>query len=69
VSTAAREALVDGRRLSMWVAVALAVAAFIYLAVRGPRRAGADQVADLDRDEIRFADGMPLAVPVIADQL
>ena len=37
VLTAAREALVDGWRLSMWVGVAMAAAAFVYLVARGPR--------------------------------
>lgn len=34
---AARDALVDGWRLSMWFGVALAGVAFVYLVVRGPR--------------------------------
>ena len=37
VLTAAREALVDGWRLSMWFGVAIAAAAFAYLVARGPR--------------------------------
>lgn len=37
VLNAAREALVDGWRLSMWFGVALAAVAFVYLVVRGPR--------------------------------
>ena len=32
----ARDALVDGWRLSMWFGVALAGAAFVFLLVRGP---------------------------------
>ena len=42
VLDAARDALVDGWRLSMWFGVALAGAAFVYLLVRGPpaRRRG-----------------------------
>ena len=39
VLDAARDALVDGWRLSMWFGVALAAVAFVYLAVRGPRAA------------------------------
>jgi EmrB/QacA subfamily drug resistance transporter len=37
VLEAARDALVDGWRLSMWFGVALASVAFVYLVVRGPR--------------------------------
>jgi hypothetical protein len=37
VLDAAREALVDGWRLSMWFGVALAGAVFVYLVVRGPK--------------------------------
>jgi hypothetical protein len=37
VLDAARGALVDGWSLSMWVGVALAGVAFLYLVVRGPR--------------------------------
>jgi hypothetical protein len=39
VLDAARDALVDGWRLSMWFGVVLAGAAFVYLVVRGPRPA------------------------------
>jgi EmrB/QacA subfamily drug resistance transporter len=38
VIAAAREALVDGWRLSMWFGVALAAVAFAFIFVRGPRR-------------------------------
>jgi EmrB/QacA subfamily drug resistance transporter len=38
---AARDALVDGWRLSMWFGVALAAAAFMFVLVRGPRPAAA----------------------------
>ena len=34
---AARDALVDGWRLSMWVGVAIASGVLVYLVVRGPR--------------------------------
>jgi EmrB/QacA subfamily drug resistance transporter len=44
VLDAARDALVDGWRLSMWFGVALATVAFVYLVVRGPRPA--DEVAE-----------------------
>jgi EmrB/QacA subfamily drug resistance transporter len=44
VLTAARDALVDGWRLSMWFGVALAAAAFTFLLVRGPRPAAATDV-------------------------
>jgi MFS family permease len=37
VLDAARHALVDGWRLSMWVGVGVAAVAFLYLVVRGPR--------------------------------
>jgi hypothetical protein len=46
VLDAAREALVDGWRLSMWVGVGLAAATFVYLAVWGPRRGEPGVVAD-----------------------
>ena len=36
-SLAARDALVDGWRLSMWFGVVLAAVAFVYLVMRGPR--------------------------------
>jgi EmrB/QacA subfamily drug resistance transporter len=53
---AAREALVDGWRLSMWCGVALAALAFVYLVVWGPRRSTLDTLHadDVDADaEIR----------------
>jgi hypothetical protein len=37
VLAAARDALVDGWRLSMWVGVAIASSVLVYLIVRGPR--------------------------------
>jgi len=43
VLDAARHALVDGWQLSMWAGVAMAVAAFMFLAVRGPARRRTDQ--------------------------
>jgi EmrB/QacA subfamily drug resistance transporter len=41
VLAAARDALVDGWRLSMWVGVAIASGVLVYLIVRGPRAAPA----------------------------
>src|SRR5262245_49484870 len=64
VLDAARHALVDGWQLSMWVSVVMAAAVFLFLAVRGPSRRGAqrslpvvdhaevsDQVSDEDTGE------------------
>ena len=58
VLDAARDALVDGWRLSMWVGVAMAAAALVYLVARGPRPADSlaedmlydefDQLGELD---------------------
>jgi len=50
VLQAARDALVDGWRLSMWFGVALAAAAFVFLLVRGPRPAdeAAEDVLDAE---------------------
>lgn len=42
VLEAARDALVDGWRLSMWVGAAIATGVLVYLLVRGPRTTGAD---------------------------
>jgi EmrB/QacA subfamily drug resistance transporter len=50
VLTAARDALVDGWRLSMWFGVALAGVALVYLAVRGPREADVEAEDALDHD-------------------
>jgi MFS family permease len=47
---AARDALVDGWRLSMWFGVALAAVAFVFLVVRGPRPADVLAEDALDRD-------------------
>jgi predicted MFS family arabinose efflux permease len=44
VLTAARDALVDGWRLSMWFGVALAAVAFLFLVFRGPRPAEAPEL-------------------------
>jgi MFS family permease len=46
VLDAAREALVDGWRISMWVGVALASTTLVYLAIWGPRRTDPGVVAD-----------------------
>ena len=52
---AARQALVDGWQLSMWVGVAMATAVFLFLAVRGPARRSREQslpsVHDVSIDE------------------
>ena len=50
VLTAARDALVDGWRLSMWFGVALAAVALVYLAIRGPREADVEAEDALDHD-------------------
>ena len=57
VLDAARDALVDGWRLSMWVGVGLAAIAFVFLLVRGPRRADelAEDALDLSELEPEFA--------------
>ena len=52
VLDAARDALVDGWRLSMWVGVALAGVAFVFLLVRGPRREDATVEDALDASEV-----------------
>jgi EmrB/QacA subfamily drug resistance transporter len=44
VLTAARDALVDGWKLSMWFGVALAAFAFLFLVFRGPRPAEAPEL-------------------------
>jgi MFS family permease len=44
VLNAARDALVDGWRLSMWFGVALAAFAFLFLVFRGPRPADATEL-------------------------
>jgi EmrB/QacA subfamily drug resistance transporter len=61
VLDAAREALVDGWRLSMWVGVVLALAALAYLAACGPRRNAA--IAD-DTDTDAMLAALPDVVPV-----
>jgi EmrB/QacA subfamily drug resistance transporter len=49
VVDAARQAFVEGWRTSMWVGVALAAIAFLYVLVRGPRGVETTEtVADLD---------------------
>jgi EmrB/QacA subfamily drug resistance transporter len=58
----AKEAFVDGWRLSMWVGVALAVAAFVYLAVWGPRR-GAGMV-EVEHEAAPASDALPVALSV-----
>lgn len=49
VLDAARAALVDGWRLSMWFGVALAAAVFVFLVVRGPRPGDASPL-DVERE-------------------
>src|SRR5215207_1449641 len=51
VLDAARDALVDGWRLSMWFGVALAAGAFLFLVFRGPRPAVQAQEDVLDLTE------------------
>jgi len=46
VATAARDAFVDGWRTSMWVGVAMATAAVVFLVVRGPLATDHDDVLD-----------------------
>ena len=48
VLAAARDALVDGWRLSMWFGVVLAFAAFVFLATRGPRAATSPAAATVE---------------------
>jgi EmrB/QacA subfamily drug resistance transporter len=48
VLTAARDALVDGWRLSMWVGVALAAATLLFVAFRAPRGAAATDAAAVE---------------------
>jgi EmrB/QacA subfamily drug resistance transporter len=57
VLDAARDALVDGWRLSMWFGVVLAAAAFVFLVVRGPRPAveANEDVLDLTAPELEPA--------------
>jgi len=50
VLDAARDALVDGWRLSMWVGVAIAAATFVFLLVRGPRQSDLVVEDALDHD-------------------
>ena len=57
ILAAARDALVDGWRLSMWFGVALAAGAFVFLLVRGPRPATAAEVV-----EERWSELEPVAV-------
>jgi EmrB/QacA subfamily drug resistance transporter len=52
VLDAARDALVDGWRLSMWFGVALAAVAFVYLVVRGPRPSDIAAEDVLDRHDL-----------------
>ena len=52
---AARDALVDGWRLSMWFGVALAAAALLYLVIRGPKGSVATEPDALDRSELEPA--------------
>ena len=54
---AARDALVDGWRLSMWFGVALAAGAFLFLVLRGPRPAveAQEDVLDLTAPELEPA--------------
>ena len=57
VLDAARDALVDGWRLSMWFGVALAAGAFLFLVLRGPRPAveAQEDVLDLIEPELEPA--------------
>ena len=57
VLDAARDALVDGWRLSMWFGVALAAGAFLFLVFRGPRPAveAQEDVLDLTEPELEPA--------------
>jgi EmrB/QacA subfamily drug resistance transporter len=57
VLDAARDALVDGWRLSMWFGVALAAGAFLFLVFRGPRPAveAQEDVLDLIEPELEPA--------------
>jgi len=57
VLDAARDALVDGWRLSMWFGVALAAGAFLFLVFRGPRPAveAQEDVLDLTAPELEPA--------------
>jgi predicted MFS family arabinose efflux permease len=66
VIDAARGALVDGWRLSMWVGVALAVVAFVYLVAWGPRRADLGEAASADDDLV--PDALAGAEPVLANE-
>ena len=55
LATAAREAFVEGWHTSMWVGVGMAVALWVFLAVRGPRRtaaAGSTVVVDGDLEPV-----------------
>jgi EmrB/QacA subfamily drug resistance transporter len=57
VLDAARDALVDGWRLSMWFGVALAAGAFLFLVFRGPRPAveAREDILDLVEPELEPA--------------
>jgi hypothetical protein len=63
VLDSAREALVDGWRLSMWVGVGLAAVTFVYLAVWGPRRGEAGVIPDPADAEIGSLDSV-VAEPI-----
>jgi hypothetical protein len=56
VLQAARDALVDGWRLSMWVGVGIAAVAFLYLVVRGPRPADLAAEDALDEDLVELLE-------------
>jgi EmrB/QacA subfamily drug resistance transporter len=52
---AARDALVDGWKLSMWFGVALAATALLFLVIRGPKGSVAAEPDALDRSELEPA--------------
>ncbi|MET0728600.1 MAG: MFS transporter, partial [Acidimicrobiales bacterium] len=52
---AARDALVDGWRLSMWFGVALAATALLFLVIRGPKGSVGTEPDALDRSELDLA--------------
>ena len=62
VLNAARDAFVDGWRVSMWFGAALAAAAFLYVAVHGPRSADAEALAtaDVADDDTLFGELEPV---------
>jgi hypothetical protein len=61
VLQAAREALVDGWRLSMWVGVAMAAATLAVIVWRAPRREDETQLVDLDAELVELTPEPALA--------